>query len=135
LEVKERLLADRERLLAAEVRNKFGTALAEILKLGFSEDLINTADRGFRLVAAKVKEGRTAPLEENILLVEVNRIRSMRETNEGKVENEASYCGLMRTWVWKFPQPSDINRNCWRNVKKRFDALHRKFPNNAGKAC
>jgi cobalt-zinc-cadmium efflux system outer membrane protein len=86
LEVKERLLADRERLLAAEVRNKFGTALAEISKLGFTEELINTTDRGFRLVAAKVKEGRTAPLEENMLLVEVNRIRSMRETNEGKVE-------------------------------------------------
>jgi cobalt-zinc-cadmium efflux system outer membrane protein len=86
LEVKERLLTDRERLLAAEVRNKFGAALAETLKLGFTEDLINTTDRGFRLVAAKVKEGRTAPLEENMLLVEVNRIRSMRETNEGKVE-------------------------------------------------
>jgi cobalt-zinc-cadmium efflux system outer membrane protein len=86
LEVKERLLADRERLLAAEVRNQFGTALAEILKLGFTEDLINTTDRGFRLVAAKVKEGRTAPLEENMLLVEVNRVRSIRETNEGKVE-------------------------------------------------
>ena len=86
VEVKERLLADRERLLAAEVRNKFGAALAETLKLGFTEDLINTTDRGFRLVAAKVKEGQTAPLEENMLLVEVNRIRSMRETNEGKVE-------------------------------------------------
>jgi cobalt-zinc-cadmium efflux system outer membrane protein len=86
LEVKERLLADRERLLAAEVRNKFGAALAETLKLGFTEDLINTTDRGFRLVAAKVKEGRTAPLEENMVLVEVNRIRSIRETNEGKVE-------------------------------------------------
>ena len=86
LEVKERLLADRERLLAAEVRNKFGAALAETLKLGFTEDLINTTDRGFRLVAAKVKEGRTAPLDENMLLVEVNRIRSMRERNEGKVE-------------------------------------------------
>lgn len=86
LEVGERLVADRERLLAAEVRNKFGAALAATLKLGFTEDLINTTDRGFRLVAAKVKEGRTAPLEENMLLVEVNRIRSMRETNEGRVE-------------------------------------------------
>jgi len=84
--VKEHLLADRERLLAAEVRNKFGAALADILKLGFTEDLIITTDRGFRLVAAKVKEGQTAPLEENIVLVEVNRIRSVRETNEGKVE-------------------------------------------------
>ena len=86
LEVRERLLADRERLLAAEVRNKFGAALAEIMKLGFTEDLLATSDRGFRLVAAKVKEGRTAPLEENMVLVEVNRIRSIRETNEGKVE-------------------------------------------------
>jgi cobalt-zinc-cadmium efflux system outer membrane protein len=86
LEVKERLLADRERLLAAEVRTKFGAALAEIFKLGFTEDLITTTDRGFSLVAAKVKEGRTAPLEENIVLVEVNRYRSMRETTEGKVE-------------------------------------------------
>ena len=84
--VKQQLLADRERLLAAEVRSKFGAALAEILKLGFTEDLIITTDRGFRLVAAKVKEGQTAPLEENIVLVEVNRIRSLRETNEGKVE-------------------------------------------------
>ena len=84
--MKERLLVDRERLLAAEVRSNFGVALAEILKLGFTEDLITTTDRGFRLVAAKVKAGRSAPLEENMVLVEVNRIRSMRESNEGKVE-------------------------------------------------
>lgn len=86
LEVKERLLANRERLLAAEVRTKFGIALAEMLKLGFTEELLASTDRGFRLVAAKVKEGRTPPLEENMVLVEVNRIRSVRETNEGKVE-------------------------------------------------
>lgn len=86
LEVRERLLANRERLLAAEVRTKFGIALAEMLKLGFTEDLLASTDRGFRLVAAKVKEGRTPPLEENMVLVEVNRIRSVRETNEGKVE-------------------------------------------------
>ncbi len=86
LDVKERLLADRERLLAAEVRTKFGIALAQMLKLGFTEDLLASTDRGFNLVAAKVKEGRTPPLEENMVLVEVNRIRSMRETNEGKVE-------------------------------------------------
>ncbi len=86
LEVKEQLLTDRERLLAAEVRAKFGIALAEMLKLGFTEDLLASTDRGFRLVAAKVKEGRTPPLEENMVLVEVNRIRSTREMSEGKVE-------------------------------------------------
>ena len=86
LELKERVLADKERLLAAEVRAKFGGALGELLKLGFTEDLLSTTDQGYRLVAARVAEGRTAPLEQNMVLVEVNRIRSMRESGEGKVE-------------------------------------------------
>lgn len=86
LEMKERLLKDRERLLAAEVRAKFGEALGELLKLGFTEDLLLTTDEGYRLVAARVTEGRTAPLEQNMVLVEVNRIRSMRENSQGKVE-------------------------------------------------
>jgi cobalt-zinc-cadmium efflux system outer membrane protein len=86
LEMKERLLADRERLLVAEVRAKFGEALGELLKLGFTEDLLSTTDQGYRLVAARVTEGRTAPLEQNMVLVEVNRIRSMRESGEGKIE-------------------------------------------------
>lgn len=86
LEMKERLLEDRERLLAAEVRAKFGEALGELLKLGFIEDLLLTTDEGYRLVAARVTEGRTAPLEQNMVLVEVNRIRSMRESGQGKVE-------------------------------------------------
>ncbi|MFN2512927.1 MAG: TolC family protein [Pyrinomonadaceae bacterium] len=86
LELKVSLLADRERLLAAEVRAKFGEALGELLKLGFTEDLLLTTDEGYRLVAARVTEGRTAPLEQNMVLVEVNRIRSMRESNQGRVE-------------------------------------------------
>ena len=86
LELKQSLLADRERLLAADVRAKFGEALGELLKLGFTEDLLTTTDQGYRLVAARVTEGRTAPLEQNMVLVEVNRIRSMRESGEGIVE-------------------------------------------------
>jgi outer membrane protein, heavy metal efflux system len=86
VELRESLLADRERLLAAEVRAKFGEALGELLKLGFTEDLLVTTDQGYRLVAARVTEGRTAPLEQNMVLVEVNRVRSMRETNQGKVD-------------------------------------------------
>ena len=86
LELREKMVADRERLLAAEVRAKFGAALAEILKLGFAEELLTTSQRGYRLVQARVDEGRTPPLEQNIVLVEVNRLRSMRETNEGRVE-------------------------------------------------
>lgn len=86
LEMKEWLLADRERLLAAEVKAKFGEALGEMLKLAFTENLLTTTDRGYRLVAARVSEGRTAPLEQNMVLVEVNRIRSSLATADGGVQ-------------------------------------------------
>ena len=85
-EVREEMLRDRERMLAGEVRAKFGEALAEVLKLGFTEELLITTRRGYRLVVARVVEGRTAPLEQNVVLVEVNRLRSMRETSEGRVQ-------------------------------------------------
>ncbi|MET0625232.1 MAG: TolC family protein [Pyrinomonadaceae bacterium] len=86
VEVREAALADRERVVAAEVRAKFGEALAEVLKLGVTEELLNNSQRGYRLVVARVLEGRTAPLEQNQVLVEVNRLRSMRETGRGRAE-------------------------------------------------
>jgi cobalt-zinc-cadmium efflux system outer membrane protein len=86
VEVREALLADRERAVAAEVRVKFGEALAEVLKLGVTEDLLGNSQRGYRLVVARVLEGRTAPLEQNQVLVEVNRLRSLREAGRGKTE-------------------------------------------------
>ena len=86
LAVREKAVEDRERLLAAEVRMKFGEALADTLKLKFTEDVLSAALQQFRLVQARVTEGKTAPLEENMTLVEVNRLRSMRETAAGSTE-------------------------------------------------
>jgi outer membrane protein, heavy metal efflux system len=86
VEIREQMVADRERMLAAEVRDKFGEVLAEALKLDFMEELLLTTRQGYKLVVARVVEGRTAPLEQNIVLVEVNRLRSMREMSEGRVE-------------------------------------------------
>jgi cobalt-zinc-cadmium efflux system outer membrane protein len=88
LEIRKQDVANRERIIAADVRAKFGEALAAILKLGFDEDLIATSQRGYHLVAARVTEGGTAPLEQNMVLVELNRLRSMRETAGGKAEIE-----------------------------------------------
>ena len=88
LEMRRQDVANRERMLAADVRAKFGEALAAIIKLGFDEDLIATSQRGYNLVAARVTEGGTAPLEQNMVLVELNRLRSMRETAEGKAQIE-----------------------------------------------
>ncbi|HXM47169.1 MAG TPA: TolC family protein [Pyrinomonadaceae bacterium] len=88
LEMRRQDVANRERMLAADVRAKFGEALAAILKLGFDEDLIGTSQRGYNLVAARVTEGGTAPLEQNMVLVELNRLKSTRETAEGKAQIE-----------------------------------------------
>ena len=86
LEIRELALANQERLLAAEVRAKFGEVLANIRKLELLERILANANQGYEIIAAKVTEGRTAPLEQNMLLVELNRLRSLRETAEGRVE-------------------------------------------------
>jgi cobalt-zinc-cadmium efflux system outer membrane protein len=75
-----------ERQLAADVRAKFGEALAAIFKLKFTEDILVTAEQNVQLVSARVTEGRTPPLEESQEYVELNRIRAVRETNEGAAE-------------------------------------------------
>jgi len=86
VEVREREVVNRERLLAGELRMKFGEALAAALKLSFTDHLIEANQRSFDLVAARVDEGATPPLEQNMALVELNRLKSKRETAEGKVE-------------------------------------------------
>ena len=86
VEVREREFANRERLLAAEVRMKFGEALAQSLRLSLTDERIESNQRSFNLVAARVTEGATPPLEQNMVLVELNRLRSQRESAEGKLE-------------------------------------------------
>lgn len=84
--VREKIIADRERLLASEVRSKFAEALAQTFKLKLTDELLDTAQRGFELVNARVEAGKIAPLEKNMTLVELNRLRSVRESDAGKVE-------------------------------------------------
>jgi len=65
---------------------KFGAALAAALKLSFTDQLVEANQQSFNLIAARVVEGAAAPLEQNMALVELNRLKSMRETAAGKVE-------------------------------------------------
>lgn len=86
VEVREREVANRERLLAGEIRMKFGEALSQAMKLSFTDELVEANQQSFNLIAAKVVEGATPPLEQNMALVELNRLKSMRESLAGKVE-------------------------------------------------
>ena len=86
VEVRERDVANRERLLAGEIRMKFGEALSQAMKLSFTDELVEANQQSFNLIAAKVVEGATPPLEQNMALVELNRLKSIRESVAGKVE-------------------------------------------------
>src|SRR5882762_1571951 len=86
VEVREREFANNERLLAGEVRMKFGETLAQSLKLSLTDERVESNQQSFNLVAARVTEGATPPLEQNMVLVELNRLRSQRESAEGKLE-------------------------------------------------
>jgi cobalt-zinc-cadmium efflux system outer membrane protein len=86
LEIRRQALAERERLLAAEVRAKFGESLSAALKLRFVEDILAMTEQQVQIVSAKVFEGRTPPLELNMETVQLNRFRAIRETSEGVVE-------------------------------------------------
>jgi cobalt-zinc-cadmium efflux system outer membrane protein len=86
VEVREREVANRERLLAGEIRMKFGEALAQAMKLSFTDELVEANQQSFNLIGARVLEGATPPLEQNMALVELNRLKSMRESVASKIE-------------------------------------------------
>jgi len=46
-------IANRERLLAAEVRLKFGSALAQAPKLSFTDQAVESSQQSFNLIAAR----------------------------------------------------------------------------------
>jgi cobalt-zinc-cadmium efflux system outer membrane protein len=86
VEVREAELADFERKLAADVRMKYGEAIAAARNLKFTEELLGLGRESYRLVKARVESGKTAPLEQNLVLVEVGRVDVMRINFESKTE-------------------------------------------------
>ncbi len=91
LEASEAEVADRERTLSAEVRANYAEALAALRELEITENLNNLDRQTTRFVQARVNEGETAPIELNLLMVEVNRLRSRRALVEGRLK-----AGLIR---------------------------------------
>jgi outer membrane protein, heavy metal efflux system len=86
LEAVEAEVADRERRLAADVRSIYVEALAALRELETTEHLNNLDLQTTRFVQARVNEGETAPIELNLLRVEVDRLRSRRALVEGRLK-------------------------------------------------
>src|SRR6266404_2341578 len=86
LQVREAEVADFERKLSADTRMKYADAIAAARNLKFTEDLLSLTRDSHRLVHARVELGKSAPLEQNLLLVELNRVDAMRIGFESRVE-------------------------------------------------
>ena len=86
LEMRQAEVADFERKLAAEVRMKYAEVIASARNLRFTEALLTLTRDSHRLVQARVERGKSAPLEQNLVFVELNRVDATRINFEGKTE-------------------------------------------------
>lgn len=79
-------VADRERLLASEVRARFGDVLAAARDLTLLEELLAVVRRQYDLLRSRVDEGATPPLERDLLDVEQRRLEADRLLQLGRTE-------------------------------------------------
>ena len=79
-------VADEERLLAGEVRMRFGQALASIRDLMFVEQLLQVNRDFLRLMEDRVREGSAPSLDADETRVEVRRIETLQIDYQAKTE-------------------------------------------------
>ena len=86
LEAAEAEVADRERRLASEVLGLYAEALSALRELEITVGLTDLDTKTVVVVQARVNEGESAPIELNLLRVEVERLRSRRALAEGRLQ-------------------------------------------------
>lgn len=79
-------VSDRERILAAEVRMQYGVAASAVRALAIAAETVAAVERQFELVRARVETGRTPPLEQDLLNVELNRLRANQHLAAGRAD-------------------------------------------------
>jgi cobalt-zinc-cadmium efflux system outer membrane protein len=86
VEMKRAQVRDRERRLAADIRMKAGDFLAARRNLTVTDDLARISREALRLVRERVRQGAAPTLDENLMLVEVNRLEATRQMLASRVE-------------------------------------------------
>jgi cobalt-zinc-cadmium efflux system outer membrane protein len=79
-------VADRERVLAADVRARFGDVLVAIRDLSVLDELLDVSRRQHELLRSRVEEGASPPLERDLVDVELRRLNADRTLQLGRVE-------------------------------------------------
>ncbi|MQA29003.1 MAG: hypothetical protein GEU82_04070 [Luteitalea sp.] len=79
-------VADRERLLAADVRMQYGVAAAAVRDVSVADELVAAAERQWEVLRARVEAGATPPLERDLLDVELRRLETDRLLAAGRAD-------------------------------------------------
>jgi outer membrane protein, heavy metal efflux system len=79
-------VANRERVLAAEVRGRYGDVLANIRDLALFDELLAATQKQYDLLRSRVEEGASPPLERDLLDVELRRVQAERLLQAGRTE-------------------------------------------------
>jgi outer membrane protein, heavy metal efflux system len=82
----EQSVADRERLLVAEVRMRYGEVLVAVRELAVLGELVSATRRQHELLRSRVAEGATPPLERDLVEIELRRVEADRLLQTGRTE-------------------------------------------------
>lgn len=88
IEAARQAAADRERLLAADVRVTYGAVAAAARSLSITEQLLSATTRQRALVASQVDQGAVPSLDRDMLRVEVQRLEAERLLQLGAVDRQ-----------------------------------------------
>ncbi len=105
--------ADRERLLAAEVRTRYGDVLATIRDLALFDEIVAATQKQFELLRSRVEEGASPPLERDLLDVELRRVQAERLLQAGRTE----------TAVFELKRVLGMKADATLTVRDTFEAL------------
>jgi cobalt-zinc-cadmium efflux system outer membrane protein len=83
--LREAELVSRQRELTSQVFAAYVEALTSLREIQVLEELLDLDERTVRFVQIRVNEGETPPLELGLLQTEVDRLRSRRQLNEGRL--------------------------------------------------
>ncbi|MEO8257868.1 MAG: TolC family protein [Acidobacteriota bacterium] len=86
LQATQLAVADRERLLAADVRLQYGVAAAAVRDVSVANELVAAAQQQWDVVRARVDAGGTPPLERDLLEVELRRFEAGRLLAAGRAD-------------------------------------------------
>ena len=103
LEMKRAQVVDRERRLRADIRMKAAEVLAARRDLQVTDELLTVNRRALDLVGERARRGAVPPLEERLLLVEVNRLEASRRMLESRAEISTLQLKALVGWTPEAP--------------------------------